>query len=179
MSMLQQSSILPADWHTFSVMPPLCCPNILEPPDGTTLPFVNIKAPLVLCILDRLAKSGTALGLSRVLPKIFLSAISGEMTNNPISIHSFLRTCHKVSAVDVRSFSDRWIYGSGCPPFNFHATFNKKKLAVELYMTQGCPAYQANEGDPIRMALLKPVQTFEACLNRLALRLVLMSHMYF
>ena len=149
-------------------MPPLCCPNALEPPDGAVLSFTNIKAPLVLYILDRrLAKSGTALGLSRVLPKIFLSAISGEMTNNTISTHSFLRTCRKVSAVDVRSFSDQWIYGSGCPLFNFHATFNKKKMAVELYMTQVCPAYQANEGDPIRVALLKPVQTFEVCVIRL------------
>jgi len=149
-------------------MPPLCCPNALEPPDGAVLSFVNVKAPLVLYILDRrLAKSGTALGLSRVLPKIFLSAISGEMTNNTISTHSFLRTCRKVSAVDVRSFSDQWIYGSGCPLFSFHATFNKKKMAVELYMTQVCPAYQANEGDPIRVALLKPVQTFEVCVIRL------------
>lgn len=143
-------------------MPPICSPNIPEPPDGAALAFINIKAPLVLYILDRrLAKSGTALGLSRVLPKIFLSAISGEMTNNTISTHSFLRTCRKVSAVDVRTFSDQWIYGSGCPLFSFHATFNKKKMAVELYMTQVCPAYQANEGDPIRMSLLKPIQTFE------------------
>jgi transcription initiation factor TFIID subunit 2 len=52
------------------VMPPLCCPNILGPPDGATLSFANIKTPLVLDILDRrLAKSGTALGLPRVLPK--------------------------------------------------------------------------------------------------------------
>ena len=91
--------------------------------------------------------------------------------NNTISTHSFLRTCHKVSTVDVPSFSDQWIYGSGCLLFNFHATFNKKKMAVELYMTQVCPAYQANEGDPVRMALLKPVQTFEAYLNRLTLRI--------
>jgi transcription initiation factor TFIID subunit 2 len=147
---------------TLGTMPPICTPNILEPPDGNVLSFIDLKSPLVLYILDRkLAKSGTALGLSRVLPKVFLSAISGELTNNTLSTHSFLRTCRKVSAVDVRTFSDQWIYGSGCPLFEFRANFNKKKMAVELYMSQVCPSYQRCEGDPVRMALLKPVPSFE------------------
>jgi len=56
-------------------MPPICQPQVSEPPDSVTLPFINLKAPLVLHILDRrLGKSGTSLGLSRVLPKIFLSS---------------------------------------------------------------------------------------------------------
>lgn len=148
-------------------MPPICVPNCLEPPDGPSLSFINLKSPLVLYILDRrLAKSGTALGLDRVLPKVFLSAISGDLTNNTLSTHSFLRTCRKVSGVDVRTFSDQWIFGSGCPLFNFRANFNKKKLAVELYMYQVCEAYQKCQGDPVRMALQRPVQVFEVYQSR-------------
>ncbi|KAF8580130.1 hypothetical protein K439DRAFT_1648275 [Ramaria rubella] len=143
-------------------MPPLCQSGVYEPPDPSVLPFINLKAPLVLHILDRrLAKSGTSLGLSRILPKIFLSAISGELPNNALSTHSFLRTCRKVSGVDPRSFAEQWIYGSGCPRFGFGAQFNRKKMVVEITMRQESPAYRANEGDLIKLALLKPVQVFE------------------
>jgi transcription initiation factor TFIID subunit 2 len=143
-------------------LPPICQPSHLEPPDGSVLPFINLKAPLVLYILDRrLGKSGTSLGLSRVLPKIFLSAISGEMSNNALSTASFLRTCRKVSGIDVRSFAEQWIFGSGCPRFSFQASFNRKKMAVELMMQQECPAYVSAEGDPIALSLFKPAPFFE------------------
>ncbi|KAJ7292844.1 hypothetical protein C8J57DRAFT_1444279 [Mycena rebaudengoi] len=144
------------------LMPPICQPTRLEPPDASEIPFINLKAPLVLHILDRkLGKSGTSLGLSRVLPKIFLSALTGE--NNTISTHMFLRTCRKVSGVDPRTFADQWIYGSGCPAFGFSASFNRKKMAVEITMRQECPAYKALEGkgNEHSMALLKPVPFFE------------------
>lgn len=143
-------------------MPPLCQPSAVEQPDAATLSFINLKGPLVLHILDRhMGKSGTSLGLSRVLPKIFLSALSGEMPQNALSTHSFLRTCRKVSGVDLRTFVNQWIYGSGCPQFSFSAMFNRKRMAVELQMRQECPAYVLNQNDPIKLALLKPVPFFE------------------
>lgn len=144
------------------LMPPICQPGSFEPPDGATLSFVNLKAPLVLHILDRkLGKSGTSLGLSRVLPKIFLSALTGEMSQNCLSTHSFLRTCRKVSGVDLRSFVEQWIHGSGCPSFSFSATFNRKKMAVEIQMRQESPAHFMHANDPTASALLKPVPFFE------------------
>ncbi|KAJ7597342.1 hypothetical protein C8J56DRAFT_316264 [Mycena floridula] len=143
-------------------MPPICQPLNHDPPDINTIPFINLKAPLVLHILDRrLGKSGTSLGLSRVLPKVFLSAISGEMPNNAIATHSFLRTCRKVSGVDLRIFAEQWIYGSGCPSFAVAAQFNRKKMAVEITMRQESPAWKAHEGNTVTRALFKPVQLFE------------------
>lgn len=143
-------------------MPPICQPQILDPPDPTILAFINLKAPLVLHILDRrLGKSGTSLGLSRVLPKLFLSAISGEMPNNALSTHAFLRTCRKVSGIDPRSFAEQWIYGSGCPTFKFTASFNRKKMAVEISMTQESPAYKTHEKSDLMKLLFKPVPLFE------------------
>lgn len=145
-------------------MPPICQPQHLDPPDTSVLPFVNLKAPLVLHILDRrLCKSGTSLGLSRVLPKIFLSAISGELVNNALSTHAFLRMCRKVSGMDPRSFAEQWIYGSGCPSFSFSASFNRKKMAVEILMRQDSPAYRLNENHEVGKALMKPVPFFEVC----------------
>ncbi|KAJ6520284.1 hypothetical protein C8R45DRAFT_55863 [Mycena sanguinolenta] len=142
------------------LMPPICQPTRLEPPEASEIAFINLKAPLVLHILDRkLGKSGTSLGLSRVLPKIFLSALTGE--NNTISTHMFLRTCRKVSGVDPRTFAEQWIYGCGCPTFAFSAAFNRKKMAVEFTMRQDCPAYKMNEGNENSMAMMKPVRCFE------------------
>jgi transcription initiation factor TFIID subunit 2 len=148
-------------------VPPICQPQIQDPPDASTLPFINLKAPLVLHILDRkLGKSGTALGLSRVLPKIFLSVTMGELQNNALSTHTFLRTCRKVSGVDLRGFAEQWIYGSGCPSFGFSASFNRKKMAVEITMRQDAPAYQAMEHDEVGKALMKPVSFFEVSLAK-------------
>lgn len=149
------------EWDNGS-MSPICQPQHLDPPDAAMLPFINLKAPLVFHILDRrLGKSGTSLGLSRVLPKIFLSAISGELPNNCLSTHSFLRTCRKVSGIDLRSFAEQWIYGSGCPAFGFSASFNRKKMAVEITMRQEAPAYRALEHNEVSKLLFKPVSFFE------------------
>lgn len=143
-------------------MPPICQPGHLAPPDPSTVSFINLKSPLVLHILDRrLGKSGTSLGLSRVLPKVFLSAISGEMQNNGLSTHTFLKICRKVSGVDLRTFAAQWIYGSGCPVFGFSASFNRKRMAVEITMRQEVPAFKALENDDVMRALLNPVELFE------------------
>ncbi|KAI9057062.1 hypothetical protein FKP32DRAFT_1598551 [Trametes sanguinea] len=143
-------------------MPPICQPQTLEPPDAANLAFINLKAPLVLHILDRrLGKSGTSLGLSRVLPKLFLSALTGDMPNNLLSTHSFLRMCRKVSGIDPRSFAEQWIYGSGCPTFGFSASFNRKKMAVEITMRQDAPAYKAHENNEVLKLIMKPVPFFE------------------
>lgn len=134
-------------------MPPLYEAGAFEPPDPATLPFVNLKAPLVLHILDRrLRKMGASVGLGRVIPKVFLQAMTGEMTNNMLSTQQFLRTCRKVSGADLRLFTEHWIRGSGCPRFICSANFNRKKLLIEMHIRQEVPAAQfaaARPGDAL------------------------------
>ncbi|CAL1694239.1 unnamed protein product [Somion occarium] len=144
-------------------MPPICQPHTPDPPDANLLPFVNLKAPLVLHILDRrLCKSGTSVSLIRILPKIFLAVLSAEhYEGKGLSTHNFLRMCRKVSGIDPRSFAEQWIYGSGCPRFGFSASFNRKKMAVEISMRQESPAYQVHENNEISKTLMKPVPFFE------------------
>ncbi|TKY85733.1 hypothetical protein EX895_005273 [Sporisorium graminicola] len=134
-------------------MPPLYEAGAFEAPDPATLPFVNLKAPLVLHILDRrLRKMGASVGLGRVIPKVFLQAMTGEMTNNMLSTQHFLRTCRKVSGADLRLFTEHWIRGSGCPRFICSANFNRKKLLIEMHIRQEVPAAQfaaARPGDAL------------------------------
>ncbi|KAI8070359.1 hypothetical protein BC940DRAFT_13700 [Gongronella butleri] len=117
--------------------PPLYNAALPSPLDPDDLQFMELKAPLVLFILDRrMCKAGATLGLSRVLPKILVSAMSGELPQNAISTHYFMRLCRKISGFDTKQFAEQWVYKSGCPRFNFSFNFNRKKMVVELYMKQ-------------------------------------------
>lgn len=143
-------------------MPPLYQVGREEPLDAQLLPFVNLKAPLVLYLLDRrLCKMGASLGLGRVIPKLFLQAITGEMTNNALGTHSFLRTCKKVSGADLRLFVDQWINGSGCPRFVCTATFNRKKLLIEMHVRQESPAALYAQARPEDALHSNPVTLWE------------------
>lgn len=116
---------------------PLCVPgtHLID------LSFINLKAPLVLHILDRhLAKAGTSLGLSRVIPRILLSALSDELPGNMLSTAWFFKTCRKISGLDLQAFQDQWVYGSGCPHLKVQTNFVRKKFVVELGIQQYQPA---------------------------------------
>lgn len=77
-----------------------------------TWTFVRLKAPLVLMMLDkRMLKAGSSLGLNRVVPKIILSAMNGDLgLANAIGTQWFLRVCRKVSGIDFKTFQSQWIY---------------------------------------------------------------------
>jgi transcription initiation factor TFIID subunit 2 len=117
--------------------PPIFNSMLPAPLDQDDLDFITLKGPLVLYILDRrMTKAGSTRGLSRVIPKILVEAMSGELTLNALSTHWFLRQCRKVSGYDTKTFAEQWIYGSGCPKFTFKYHFNRKKMVVEIDMTQ-------------------------------------------
>ncbi|CEH12526.1 TATA binding protein associated factor [Ceraceosorus bombacis] len=143
-------------------MAPLCVQGCMEPPDESYLTFMNLKAPLVLHILDRrLRKAGASLGLGRVIPRVLLQAITGELVGNTLSTSSFLRTCRKVSSVDLRAFAKQWIYSSGCPTFYCSAEFNRKKLIIEFNIRQESPAAIFAAQQPHEATSSNPSQVFE------------------
>lgn len=113
---------------------PICVP-------GSTVvdtDFINLKAPLVLHILDRyLAKTGTALGLHRVIPRIFLAALTDELgIGNTLATAYFFRVCRKSTNIDLSQFADQWVFGSRCPHFRIQANFIRKKFLVEMSISQ-------------------------------------------
>ncbi|GAA5878689.1 hypothetical protein JCM8547_002132 [Rhodosporidiobolus lusitaniae] len=158
---------------------PICVPARLTLPEPHQMQFIALKAPLVLYILDKhLRKAGTSLGLDKVLPKLFLDAMTGDTlassSSNPLaaaanatslSTTSFMRTCRKScggSSDALRTFFDQWVYGSGCPTFEITATFNRKKMAVELNVTQRCYAYAWAQKAPWEAAgHLRPIPLFD------------------
>ncbi|KAG9119851.1 hypothetical protein FRC07_004918, partial [Ceratobasidium sp. 392] len=136
--------------------------------------FVRLKAPLVLHTLDRIL--GAHGGLGRVLPKIFLSALSGELAQNALGTTAFVRMCRKLGGGsggsggsggggvggEVRAWARQWVYGSGCPRFYVSAGFSRKKMAVELTVEQRCLAWERNGGTAGNVNVeYNPVKSFE------------------
>lgn len=104
--------------------------------DPSELEFLELKAPLVLFILDRrLTKAGTS-GLARIISKIFLNDKVGEVANGFIDSPYFIRTCEKLGHMKLDVFFAQWVEGAGCPKFRVTQRFNKKKLVVEMMIQQ-------------------------------------------
>jgi transcription initiation factor TFIID subunit 2 len=102
------------------------------------LDFIRLKAPLVLTILDRrITKTDKLFGLLRVIPKIFLQAMSNDLINgNNLSTGHFQRVCEKVAHHKLESFFQNWIHNSGVPTLRITQKFNKKRLFIEMSIRQ-------------------------------------------
>ena len=117
-------------------------PSIHE--SGTYLPFdrsyrelIALKAPLVLFILDRrLTKASGSTGLSRIISRFFLNANVGELPNGALSTSFVIRTCERLGHTKLDVFFNQWVYGAGYPSFMVTQKFNKKKLVVEINISQ-------------------------------------------
>ncbi|KAB5593213.1 Transcription initiation factor TFIID subunit 2 [Ceratobasidium theobromae] len=139
--------------------------------------FVRLKAPLVLHTLDRILSAHG--GLGRVLPKIFLSALSGELAQNALGTTAFVRMCRRLGGGnsgnsgsggggggvggEVRVWARQWVYGSGSPRFYVSAGFSRKKMAVELVVEQRSVAWERNNpaNGPSVNVDYNPVKSFE------------------
>ncbi|KAJ8120709.1 hypothetical protein ONZ43_g2652 [Nemania bipapillata] len=100
--------------------------------------FMNLKAPLVLFILDRrLSKSSGSAGISRIISRMVSKANTSTQSNDDVlPSDSFRKACEKVGSTRLESFWNQWVIGSGCPRFDVFQRFNKKKLCVEMTVRQ-------------------------------------------
>ncbi|CAG8632233.1 21768_t:CDS:10 [Dentiscutata erythropus] len=123
---------------------PLCSLDIPLPFQSKDIEFINLKAPLVLWMLN---KRMTFLDYRRGIPGIIYFFLNGakedvEEGRRPGFLHTeeFLETCKSVIRQELRNevkkFEKQWIYGSGCPKFKIRASFNRKKLVVEFKFEQ-------------------------------------------
>ncbi|PGH16361.1 hypothetical protein AJ80_05211 [Polytolypa hystricis UAMH7299] len=105
--------------------------------DPSELEFIELKAPLVLYILERrLSKASGKATVSRIISRIFLNARMGDLPNGALTTSFFQRICEKLGHAKLDSFFQQWVYGAGCPRFLATQRFNKKKLVVEMMIRQ-------------------------------------------
>lgn len=105
--------------------------------DPSEYDFLALKSALVFFILDRrLTKANGSAGVSRIVTKLFLNAKIGALANGEIETDQFKRLCDKFGHAKLDPFFKQWVYGAGCPKFRVTQRFNKKKLVVEMIITQ-------------------------------------------
>lgn len=118
-------------------MPPLASPDLLFPLTYQDLAFLDLKAPVVLFILDRrMTKTDKSLGLSRAIPKILLQAMSGDLSNSCLSTAHFIKVCERVGHNKLDIFFNQWVFGAGYPIFRVTQRFNKKRMFIEMGIRQ-------------------------------------------
>lgn len=111
--------------------------SLQAPVNESSLKFVRLKAPIILFILDRrMTKTDKSFGFSRVLPKIFLQAMSGDLQNSALSTQHFQYVCEKVNRNRLEAFFKQWVYGVGTPSFMITQKFNKKRSMIEVIIRQ-------------------------------------------
>lgn len=116
---------------------PISLPYVRFPLSEADLDFVRLKASVILLILDRrMTKTDKLFGLARVLPKIFLQAMSGELQNGTLSTNHFQSVCEKVNRNRLDKFFKQWVFGVGTPVFNITQRFNKKRSLIEVVIRQ-------------------------------------------
>lgn len=105
--------------------------------DPSEYDFLALKSPLVLFIMDRrLAKASGSTGMSRIISRLLLNAKTGDLDNGEITTDFFQKLCEKLGHQKFDAFFRQWVYGAGCPIFHVSQRFNKKKLVVEMIITQ-------------------------------------------
>ncbi|KAE8451045.1 hypothetical protein EG329_004717 [Mollisiaceae sp. DMI_Dod_QoI] len=102
------------------------------------LEFMTLKAPLVIFILDkRIVKSSGSAGITRVISKMITTANTGTSIDSVVSTEGFRRLCEKTTKYrQTEPFWNQWILGAGCPRFSISQKFNKKRLCVEMTISQ-------------------------------------------
>nr|CAG8506932.1 7046_t:CDS:10 [Entrophospora candida] len=116
----------------------------LTPIETRELEFLNLKAPLVLWMLNnRLPFFDYHRGILGIIYLILNRAKETSYHNfrpGYLETKEFFNLCKDVIRQELRDeikqFKKQWIYGSGCPIFKINANFNRKKMTVEFKFVQ-------------------------------------------
>ncbi|KAL6947351.1 hypothetical protein ACO0QE_002234 [Hanseniaspora vineae] len=99
--------------------------------------FLKLKAPMVLYILDRrMTKMERSFGVIRVVQKLLVQALSGELVNGTLSTATFQHMCERVYKDKLENFFQQWVFGSGVPILRITQKFNKKRMMIEMGIKQ-------------------------------------------
>lgn len=108
--------------------------------DAWVYDFLKLKAPTVLTMLHhRIVKSNGRNGVDKMFWRALLDDQTGKMEDGEIDTDRFMRIAEKVAHHKFDPFFSQWVFGSGCPLFTVTQRFNKKKLVVELTISQAKP----------------------------------------
>lgn len=95
------------------------------------------KGTLVVSLLDRrMTRADRLLGLARVLPRLFLQAVLGELPGGVLTTAHFQRLCERVAHRRLEAFFRQWVFLAGVPLVVATHRFNKKRTVIEVILRQ-------------------------------------------
>lgn len=105
--------------------------------DPSEIEFMELKAPLVMFILNQKIKRMAKMGVTKIIYKVLLQAKTGKLHNGAISTEDFIQIVDKyLESKPIPDFWRQWVYGAGCPHFYVTQRFNKKKSVIEFAIRQ-------------------------------------------
>lgn len=105
--------------------------------DPSEREFLELKASTVLYILNsRIMRVTGRNGVARCFYRILSNNDNGNLDNGALTTNDFMRVCEKVGHIKLAYFFEQWVQGIGCPEFVVQQRFNKKKLVVEMTISQ-------------------------------------------
>ena len=122
--------------------------------DEGLMKFIKVKAMMVLFILDcKMTKMERSLGIYKIINKLNILSVSGDLNNNCITNQFFQHQVEKTYKGKLNQFFKQWVHNTGVPKFEITQRFNKKKMVIELIIKQ------VLEGDDDGMEELKKKNT--------------------
>lgn len=112
-------------------------PVKLDSHDNHLIEFIRVKSMMVLFILDcKMTKMERSLGIYKIINKLNILSVSGDLENNCISNDFFQHQVEKTYKGKLNQFFKQWVHNIGVPKFEINQKFNKKKMVVELIIKQ-------------------------------------------
>ncbi|KAF2085605.1 hypothetical protein K490DRAFT_46280 [Saccharata proteae CBS 121410] len=134
--------------------------------DPSEVEFMELKAPLVMFILNQKIKRMAKMGVSKIIYKVLLQAKTGKLQNGAIDTAEFINIVDRyLESKPIPDFWRQWIYGSGCPHFYVTQRFNKKKSQIEFQIKQTQSETSLNEEEKTEIdpaSFLKQVREGES-----------------
>ena len=101
----------------------------LNPIDKTNLEeILEIKSRLIFILLERKIEKTF---LQKLLSHIYAETLINR-NRDGFSCQLFLKLIKRLTGKDLKSFTDQWIFNSGCPMFSLNFFHNRKRSMIEF-----------------------------------------------
>ena len=103
----------------------------LNPLDKTNLEeILDLKSRLIFILLERKIEKNF---LQKLLSHIYAETLINRHRDG-FSCQLFLKLIKRLTGKDLKSFTDQWIFNSGCPMFSLSFFHNRKRSMIEFEM---------------------------------------------
>lgn len=102
----------------------------LNPIDRMNLEeILDLKSRLIFILLERKIERTF---LQKLLSHIYSETLINRQHRDGFSCQLFLKLIKRLTGKDLKSFTDQWVFNSGCPMFSLNFFHNRKRSMIEF-----------------------------------------------